>query len=474
MLHPIMGPRNVTFYLDDKPLTGVEGEPIARALFRAGVRTLSYSVKYKRPRSLFCARGRCVMCHMEVNGTPGVPTCITPLEEGMRVRRERFGPVFAPALVVAARLFPLPAGFYYRMFTRPRILREAFLGTLRRMAGVGRVPIHAKSNPGDGPEPKPSLHIKARYDTVVVGAGLSGLAAALAAAKRGEGVLLVDEYADAGGHSLGFHADAELMKHRDQMIVDVENHASITHITRTTAQGFYPPDTILLGPGGSVPDTGAAADRSPRLSGLRRVRASTFVFATGGYDIVPLFRNNDTPGIFGARAIRLLLERDQLIPGRNAVVYGHGQPLEELTALLRHHGISVAAAVDAGNTNGIAGTTHLRESCVTEARGGEWISSVTVARRRADGPQETVACDLLCTAFAPQGAYELAYQAGFRFAFSSGDVPEDRVMVPSAEELSSEGGVTYRVVGELAGRQYWREKLGTDPVGSGPARPYQA
>ena len=106
----------VTFYFEGRRMQGRLGEPIAKALFRAGVRTLGYSVKYRRPRGIHCARGRCVMCHMSVNGIPGVPTCITPLEADMRIEREDYRPFFAPVLTAAARWFPLAAGFYYRMF----------------------------------------------------------------------------------------------------------------------------------------------------------------------------------------------------------------------------------------------------------------------------------------------------------------------------------------------------------------------
>ncbi len=131
--------RHVTFYFEGRPHRGVEGEPIAKALFAAGIRTLSYSVKYKRPRSIHCARGRCSTCHMSVDGVPGVPTCITPLREGMRVEREQYQPLVSPVLTTFARLVEFPAGFYYRMFTKPAPIRKMFLGTLRKMAGIGRI-----------------------------------------------------------------------------------------------------------------------------------------------------------------------------------------------------------------------------------------------------------------------------------------------------------------------------------------------
>ena len=129
MLTAVMDRAEITFLFENRRVRAKSGDSIAKALFDAGLRTLSYSVKYKRPRGIHCARGRCVMCHMEVDGIPGVPTCITPVRDGMRVQRENFRPFFAPFLIAAVRHIPFPAGFYYRMFTRPSFVREMFLGT---------------------------------------------------------------------------------------------------------------------------------------------------------------------------------------------------------------------------------------------------------------------------------------------------------------------------------------------------------
>ena len=83
--HPILGKqekgRVVTFSFDGKELQGYEGEPIAAALKAEGV------MEHK-PRGIFCAIGRCTDCVMIVNGKPNVRTCVTPLEEGMKVQTQ--------------------------------------------------------------------------------------------------------------------------------------------------------------------------------------------------------------------------------------------------------------------------------------------------------------------------------------------------------------------------------------------------
>jgi NADPH-dependent 2,4-dienoyl-CoA reductase/sulfur reductase-like enzyme len=333
-----------------------------------------------------------------------------------------------------------------------------FLGTLRKMAGVGRlsntattvdrtdIAGHRKTTPSP----------KTEYDTIVVGAGLSGRAAAVAAAEDGASVLLVDEYGQPGGNTIGFHSDDQRMSARDNMIARLRATRSIDYLPRTTAQAFYPARTLLLGPGGGVSPSGDP-DASPTIAAMYRVRASSFVFATGAYDVVPIFENNDTPGVFGSRAIRLLIERDGLLPASRAVVYGIGPQLEASQQFLAHHGINTVAAIDAA------------DSTLVRASGGQWLSSVTVASRK-NGASETIRCDMMCIALPGQPAYELAYQAGFKFEMSGDEITETRTMQPTKQSIQNDDGVSFFVVGELAGQTTWKlettagEKVGREGV----------
>jgi predicted molibdopterin-dependent oxidoreductase YjgC len=90
--HPILefkkGPK-ITFYFEGQPIEAFRGEPIAAALHAAGVKILRHSVKLNRPRGFFCAIGKCSSCLMEVDGVPNVFSCITPVKDGMQVRRQK-------------------------------------------------------------------------------------------------------------------------------------------------------------------------------------------------------------------------------------------------------------------------------------------------------------------------------------------------------------------------------------------------
>lgn len=90
--HPILGKiekgRLVDFTLDGVPMEGYEGEPIAAALRAAGVMVHRHTNKLGLPRGIFCAIGRCTDCVMIVDGKYNVRTCVTPLQEGMKVETQ--------------------------------------------------------------------------------------------------------------------------------------------------------------------------------------------------------------------------------------------------------------------------------------------------------------------------------------------------------------------------------------------------
>jgi len=97
--HPILAfkkGKKVRFTLDGKAYEGHQGEPIAAALHALGIKTLRHSPHKNRPRGFFCAIGRCSSCMMEVNGVVNTMTCITPLEEGMVIKRQKGHGVIEP------------------------------------------------------------------------------------------------------------------------------------------------------------------------------------------------------------------------------------------------------------------------------------------------------------------------------------------------------------------------------------------
>jgi sarcosine oxidase subunit alpha len=123
----------------------LEGDTVASALFRAGVRTFSRSLKTHRRRGLYCGTGECPNCTVTIDGVPGVRSCVTPATGGMRVRRDRGWPSAEHDLLHAADfLHPLmPVGFLTKTFIRPRFAWPVAERLIRRTTGSGPLPVDA-------------------------------------------------------------------------------------------------------------------------------------------------------------------------------------------------------------------------------------------------------------------------------------------------------------------------------------------
>jgi len=79
----------VKITVDGKTIHARKGETIAAALIASGVKVFRYSVKRNEPRSLFCAIGICTDCVMTVNNKSNVRTCVTLVEDGMKVETQK-------------------------------------------------------------------------------------------------------------------------------------------------------------------------------------------------------------------------------------------------------------------------------------------------------------------------------------------------------------------------------------------------
>lgn len=72
-------------YWGDDPIPFAPGETIAAALQRHGVLALGAGVGGVQQR-YFCGIGSCQACLVSVHGASAVEACITPAQDGMRLR----------------------------------------------------------------------------------------------------------------------------------------------------------------------------------------------------------------------------------------------------------------------------------------------------------------------------------------------------------------------------------------------------
>lgn len=79
----------LSFTFEGRPVDAREGDSIASALMAAGIRDLRDSVVSGQPRGVFCMMGACFDCLVEIDGQPNRQACMTPVTEGLNVRRQR-------------------------------------------------------------------------------------------------------------------------------------------------------------------------------------------------------------------------------------------------------------------------------------------------------------------------------------------------------------------------------------------------
>jgi sarcosine oxidase subunit alpha len=90
--HPILGKieenQEIEFEFEGQRLKALKGDTIASALIDNGIDIYGFTDSGK-PRGFFCAIGKCSSCLVIVNGVPNIRACITLVEDGMKVERQK-------------------------------------------------------------------------------------------------------------------------------------------------------------------------------------------------------------------------------------------------------------------------------------------------------------------------------------------------------------------------------------------------
>lgn len=336
-----------------------DGDTIAAALFRDGVRTFNRSLKSHRRRGLYCNTGDCANCLVTVDGLPGERACVVEAREGMKVERETGWPsTERDLLAINDHLhWAMPVGFYYKMFVKPRFAWETAEKVIRRATGTGTLPLGVERSH------TPTRHD--RVDVLVIGGGVAGLSAAAAARANGGRVVLADE--GVPGERLAPGPDRETV---DRLLGEARE-AGVEVVERHTAIGIYEgPSVPLVGP-----------------DELVEVEAGRVIVATGALEAHGVFPGNDLPGVWLGRGAARLAGVHGVKPGERAVVVG------ETDEAARHVDVLLAAGLKVAAVRGR----------VLEARGTKQVNSVTVETPEG---RRSLPCDalVLSLGWAPRDA----------------------------------------------------------------------
>ena len=388
----------VSFTFDGKRVEAFEGDTIGSALYAAGQRTFSRSFKYHRRRGLMCVAGQCPNCICAVDGAPGARACTEPVREGIKVEHVNALPSLEHDAMRATDIFGgpfTPPGFYYKTFIRPRRLWPLYEKLLRNAAGLGKLR-------HEQPEREWRTEYRRRHaDVLVVGGGIAGLQAAIAAAELGADTVLADEGPEPGGQQLIESGGVDVAE-----LVARARAAGVEILSRGAALGYFD---------GLVPvwqeDT------------LHQVRAARHVFATGTIEQPLVFAGNDLPGVMLAGGARRLAALYAVKPGHRAVIATTSDRGLRAAGALRDAGVEIVAVADLRPGGGDA-VDALRRSgvpvftghTVIEARGRKAVSEAVVAPVNG-GDEHRFACDLVVISGGAIPASSLLLQAGGQSAY---------------------------------------------------------
>ena len=182
----------LNFTFNGQILKGYEGDTLASALLANNKHLIGRSFKYHRPRGIVTAGSEEPNAIMEIgNGAykdPNTRATVTKLYNGLEANSQNHrGPLSFDFMAITDFLSPLlGAGFYYKTFMWPKAFWEKFYEpAIRKSAGLGTLSTEADPDTYD----KGFRHC----DILIIGAGATGLSAALTAAESGAKIILADE-----------------------------------------------------------------------------------------------------------------------------------------------------------------------------------------------------------------------------------------------------------------------------------------
>lgn len=406
---PFARGEEVRVLFEGQSLKAYAGEPLAVALLAGSVNVFGRSIKYHRPRAPTCLHGHCSSCLMRVDGVPNVRTCEIPCRDGLTVERQLGWPGASRDML---RMVDWVYGHgmdHHGMFTASGTFNRLAMRIVRKMTGLGSLPT------AEAPRPNPIA--KRSVPALVIGAGTAGLHAALALAEAGHRVLVLEAEPEIGGRLLDHNASMDNGQRGWELLkalgAEVRGRPEIELRTGMPVVALYPTPE---GP------TAVAANGRETLE----VQATRTVLCTGAWSQVPLFENNDLPGIYTARGLDRLVFGHGIVPSEPLLLTGNGEGILRLALELDALGIALSgvaaprAAVEgeAGAKLRDRGVRLLTDRTVQRARGGRSLRRVELASTGTE-PDLILDCGSLSVEAPEAPAYELGHHAGCRVAFHS-------------------------------------------------------
>ncbi|UCG52574.1 MAG: FAD-dependent oxidoreductase [Candidatus Latescibacterota bacterium] len=402
--HPVLNTPDIdeiTFYFEGRAMPARIGEVISSALFANGIRTFGLHPRDESPQGIFCANGQCSQCLVIADGLP-VKACMEQITEGMHVQ----GLVNFPGL--------------------PDVNRE-------------EIELHDID--------------ELECDLLVIGAGPSGLGAAIEAADAGLSVIVVDDKDSPGGKLVlqthpffgsveDCYAGTRGIDIAKILADEAAERDNVSVMMSTMAVGVYVEGKV-----------GVLDHKVYKL-----IKPKSLLVAAGAREKALVFPGCDLPGVYGAGAFQTLLNRDLVRPSEKLFIVGGGN----VGTIAGYHaiqaGITVVGLIEAMPEVGgymvhadklrRLGVPIYTSTTVVCANGKESVESVTVAEVDKEwnilpGTYRTYPCDTLLIAVGLEPVNEL-HRAALKFGI-------DSHIAGDAEEIAEASAAMFS--GRVAGRK---------------------
>jgi NADPH-dependent 2,4-dienoyl-CoA reductase/sulfur reductase-like enzyme/ferredoxin/bacterioferritin-associated ferredoxin len=386
--HPILIDEtiaSVPFYWNDQLFHAKPNEMISSALMAHGVKVFRHHAKDNSPQGIFCANGQCSQCMVIANGLP-VKACMTAVTPDMKI---------------------LPAD---------------------------GLPVLPQSPPVNTPS---KYERRIEIEVLIIGAGPSGLSAAIMLGEAGADVLLIDDKNHLGGklvlqtHRFFGSTQAVFAGTRGidiakKLADHVKSFENIEIWTNSTAIGVFEDKVV---------------DVYRDQSEVVHVKPQVLLIATGARERSLAFPGNTLPGVYGAGAFQTLVNRDLVKPCQNLFIIGGGN----VGLIAGYHaiqaGIHVAGLVEAAPQCGgykvhkdklaRSGVPIYTSHTVIEARGSDKVEQVVIAKvdesfQAIPGTEKVYDCDTLLIAVGLEPVdefYRAANKVGIQ-VYAAGDAKE--------------------------------------------------
>jgi sarcosine oxidase subunit alpha len=386
--------QTLNFTFDGKSYQGHGGDTLASALLANNVRLMGRSFKYHRPRGPLTAGSEEPNALVELRSgarqEPNTRATTAELFEGLSANSQNRWPSLKfDAMAINDRFSNfLTAGFYYKTFMWPAAFWEkVYEPIIRKAAGLGSLSMQADPDEYD----KGFRHC----DLLIIGAGPSGIMAALTAGRSGAQVILADEDFAFGGrlNSETFAINDEAADIWVQAsIVELSALSNVRLMTRTTVIGAF--DHGIYGAVERVSDHLIQPESGKPRQILWRIYAAKTILAAGATERPIAFENNDRPGIMLASAIRSYANRWAATPAQRIAIFTNNDDGHRTATDLHAAGVKIAAVIDTrADAPRSLDYEVLQGAQVTDTKGRLGLSFAEV--ELADGSMRTIECNAM-------------------------------------------------------------------------------